>query len=206
LLYDIAIRLGPPAESPAVFFLPAPQWTLASFNAQCLADPPTTDGGGTFGAVVIDEATITNGGQFGLLAVNGWSYARYSVSIVSCPVLTASQDQDLTTVMQWHGYAEGKAYRNGFSFLPIATYFTYLSTKWSNGSSTTTAAPQLVLNYFLPFTSGITLGDTGPTMSVPRAFDNASGDLLGKLKRSYCSAASSAKIAQFCAAIASLSP
>lgn len=183
--------------------MPATQWTLANYYNQCLADPPVIDEktrqiiGGTYGAIVIDESTTTNGGQFGLAFVNGWSVAKFSAELVQCTINPDFPGQSPNTVV-WHGYAEGKSYRFGLSFLPLATWLTFLSTKWNGGTNTVANAttslttPQFVLAYFLGQTAGVTIGDTGTTMTVPRAYDNAAGDLLGQLNGKYCATANKA--------------
>ena len=133
LLYDIAIRLSPPGHDDPAFVIPATQWSLSNYYSQCLADPPRDDGGGTYGALLIDASTTTNGGQFALLIVSGWSYVKYSATLLKCQ----RDDADATASssvypnnLVWHGYAEGKSYRSGVSFLPIGIWLTYQSTKW----------------------------------------------------------------------------
>jgi hypothetical protein len=200
LLYDLAMRLEPgdetePAPPNRVFFIPAPQWTLSSFYNQCLSDPP--DGtGGTLGAIVVDESTTSNGGQFGLFFVNGWAYVKYSAQLLMCdPPSPLNTTTAFPIELTWHGYGEGKDYRNAISFLPIATWLTYISTKWipsstfTSGTTNFSINPSEPWNYalqpFLTASAQITLGDTGATMTVPRAYDNASVDLLSNLNR-YC--------------------
>jgi len=179
MVYDIAIRLGNTA--PDVVVIPASAWALADFNNQCLADPPSADGDrGTIGAISVEEATVTNGGSFGLIGVNGWTRVKYSVSLFACDA------NSFPSKRVWHGFAEGHNFRNGFSMLPISTYLTYISTKWTPATSSTntvnTAATLAAINYLLPSTSGITIGDTSATMTVPRAYDDAANDLFKKLK------------------------
>lgn len=192
LLYDLAIRFGYSGSD--IDVVPAPAWSLTDFNNQCVADPPagTSDSDisrGTLGAIVLDEATTTNGGSFALLFVNGWTRVKYSVNILDC------HSDSFPSALAWHGFAEGQSFRNGVAFLPINTYLTYLSTKWTNGTSTTSAATTVgtvaALGYFSQPTSGLTIGDTGSTMTIPRAYDDAAQNLFAKLTdaKGYCTTA-----------------
>jgi len=210
LLYDIAIRLSPPiaqSENNA-FIVPATQWTLANFYNQCLADPPQIDKStgaptsGTAGALVIDESTTTNSGSFALVILNGWTRVKYSVAYYRCqnlfdPKTDQAASGRLPAQLGWRGSAEGADYRNGVSFLPIAGYFTFLSTKWypstsASGVSSTIqyASPaNYVLAYLLPSLTSVTIGDTGLTMTVPRAYDRSTEQLAHQISTELCGVA-----------------
>jgi hypothetical protein len=217
-LYTVANHLrGDISKLPLprnTLIVPASLWTIEDFNAQCVLNPLRQDPGdghyeGTYGAILLDGATINSPNQFALAVSAGWSHSKYSALLATC-----GSDPPIPNV-RWARLVEGWDRRVGVPLLPFAAYLAYwapaealkgaatasssstsvttgnVTTSTSTGSTGTNngilaAASAAGLGNFLEGVSGFTIGDTSIGMTTPRAYDDLATTLSHWLGWSYC--------------------